>query len=88
MKGTWTIAFKSGRYTVTDNGTTVIHGTYKISGDDVRLGHERGKDACPATGTYAFRRTGRTLKLTRVSDSNPNCTGRATVLASTFTKTT
>jgi hypothetical protein len=88
VNGNWTIAFKSGAYTVTDNGAAVIHGKYTIKGDTVTLHDKSGRDACPAPGTYRFTLTGNALKFTRVSDSNPQCIGRVTVLGGKFTKVT
>jgi hypothetical protein len=86
VNGTWTIAFKSGAYTVTDNGATVIHGKYTIKTDKITLTDKSGKDACPAPGTYKFTLSGNKLKFTKVSDSNPACIGRVTVLGGKFTK--
>jgi hypothetical protein len=86
VNGTWTINFKSGAYTVTDDGAAVIHGKYSIKGDKITLTDKGGKDACPASGTYKFTLAGNKLKFTRVSDSNPACVGRVTVLAGKFTK--
>ncbi|MDQ6779343.1 MAG: hypothetical protein M3071_24655 [Actinomycetota bacterium] len=50
------------------------------------LRDKSGKDSCPAPGTYRFTVAGNALKLTKVSDSNPACVGRVTVLAGKFTK--
>ncbi|HWF72441.1 MAG TPA: lipocalin family protein [Solirubrobacteraceae bacterium] len=86
LNGTWTIAFKSGAYTVTDNGAAVIHGKYAVKGDKITLTDKSGKDACPAPGTYKFTLTGKKLRFARVSDSNPACIGRVTVLGGKFTK--
>jgi hypothetical protein len=86
VNGTWTIKFKSGAYTVTDNGATVIHGKYKLKGSKITLTDKSGKDACPAPGTYSYKLSGKTLKFTKVSDSNPACVGRVTVLGGKFTK--
>jgi hypothetical protein len=86
LKGTWTIKFKNGAYTVTDNGSTAITGAYTIKGTKVSLGHEHGPDACSTTGTYSFKITGSKLKFTRVKDSTTNCAGRVAVLAGSFTK--
>ncbi len=86
VNGTWTITFKSGAYKVTDNGAAVIHGKYTTKGDTVTLRDKSGRDACPAPGTYRFKLTKNTLKFTKVSDSNPKCIGRVTVLRGKFKK--
>ncbi|HWF34715.1 MAG TPA: hypothetical protein VG295_05075 [Solirubrobacteraceae bacterium] len=86
VNGTWTLAFKSGAYTVTDNGAVVIHGRYTITGDKITLRDKSGKDACPGSGTYKFALTANKLKFTRVRDPKPACVGRVTVLAGKFTK--
>jgi hypothetical protein len=86
VNGTWTISFKNGAYTVTDDGAAVIHGKYSISADKITLRDKSGKDACPAPGTYRFALADHQLKFTKVSDANPACIGRVTVLAGKFTK--
>ena len=85
LKGPWTIAIKSGAYTVTDNGSTVIHGKYTVVGTKITFTDKTGKDACPGSGTYTFKLSGQNLKFTRVSDSSANCAGRRVVLAGSFT---
>jgi hypothetical protein len=86
LKGTWTIKFKSGAYTVTDNGTVVIHGKYTVSGSTMTLVDKTGPDKCPGRGKYKFSITGSSLKFTKVSDTSA-CVGRITVLTSkTLTK--
>jgi hypothetical protein len=84
LKGTWTIAFKSGTYTVTDNGKAVLKGKITAKGSRLTWKDKSGPDSCPTAGVYTFKLNGSKLKFTRVSDSA--CTGRATVLAGSFTK--
>jgi uncharacterized protein YdeI (BOF family) len=91
LNGTWTIKFKSGHYTVTDNGTVVIHGKDKIKGSKITFQDVSGKFACvgkKSAGTYKFKLTGKKLKFTKVKESTKSCgQGRAVVLtSSTFTK--
>jgi hypothetical protein len=86
LKGTWTIKFKSGGYTVAANGKVVILGKFSIKGSEITLKDKSGPDKCPAPGTYKFKLKGKTLKFTKVSDSNPSCAGRPIVLKGTFTK--
>jgi hypothetical protein len=86
FKGTWVVNFtKSGTYTVADNGVIVVRGKYSATGSAVTLGHETGPAACAKTGRYTWKRSGKTLKFTRTSDSSA-CSGRSGVLAHTFTQ--
>ena len=85
FKGTWVLKFaKGGTYTV-DNGQLLIRGRYSTNGSRITFGHESGDGACAKSGTYTWKKTGRTLKFTRVSES-PVCSGRSGVLAHTFTQ--
>lgn len=86
LNGTWTIKFKSGRYTVTDNGAVVLHGKDKLKGTKITLTDQSGPDACHmGSGTYKFKLKGSKLTFTKVS-SDP-CVGRVTVLTTgPFTK--
>jgi hypothetical protein len=86
LKGTWTVKFASPAYTVTDNGTVVVHGKYSIKGTTITFNDKSGRDVCPGPGKYAFKLSGTKLNLTLVSDSNPACLGRRVVLAGSFTK--
>lgn len=86
LKGTWTLAFSSPNYTVADNGTVVVKGTFSVSGNKMTFSDKSGKDACPGKGVYSFTASGRSLTFKRVSDSNSKCYGRRTVLATTFAK--
>lgn len=84
LKGTWVLKFATGStYTVADNGHIVIHGKYSTTGSKVSLGHETGPASCPSAAKYSWKRRGKTLKLTRISDS---CSGRSSVLSHTFTQ--
>jgi hypothetical protein len=84
LKGTWVLNFtKAGKYTITDNGAVVVRGRF-TSTSRIYLSNETGPAACPQFGVYSWKRTGKTLKFTKVSDP---CVGRATVLALPFTAT-
>ena len=84
LKGVWVLNFmKNGKYTITDNGAVVVHGHF-TSTSRIYLSNETGPAACPQFGVYAWKRTGKTLKFTKVSDP---CTGRAAVLSLPFTAT-
>ena len=85
FKGTWVLTFgKGGAYTVAGNGL-LIRGKYSTTGSKITFGHETGDGACAKSGTYTWKKTGKTLKFTRVSES-PLCNGRSGVLAHTFTQ--
>lgn len=84
LKGVWVLNFvKGGKYVITDNGAVVVRGHF-TSTSRVYLSNETGPAACPQLGVYAWKRTGKTLKFTKVSDP---CAGRAAVLGLPFTAT-
>ena len=86
LKGTWILSLaKGGTYTVVDNGQPLIRGRYATTGSRITFGHETGNGACAKTGTYTWKKSGKTLRFTRVSES-PVCSGRSGVLAHTFTQ--
>lgn len=83
LGGTWVLNLaKGGAYTV-GNGKLLIRGKYSATGSKITFGHETGDGACAKSGTYNWKKTGTTLKFTRVSDS-PLCGGRSAVLAHAF----
>jgi hypothetical protein len=85
-KGTWVLKFaKGGRYTVIAFGHTFVRGTYSATGSRITFGHETGEGACSKPGTYTWKKSGKTLKFTRVSDP-AICSGRSGVLAHPFTQ--
>jgi hypothetical protein len=87
FKGTWTLTFtKAGSYTVAHAGTVLVAGKYTVGGGKVTLGHEKGPLACGSSGHYSWKRTGKTLRFTKVTDSPATCAGRIYVLSRTFTK--
>jgi hypothetical protein len=86
LKGTWVLNLaKSGTYTVATNNQIFIRGKYAVTGSKITFGRETGQGACPKTGTYTWKKSGKTLTFRRVSDS-PACSGRSGVLAHTFTE--
>jgi hypothetical protein len=87
LNGTWTITFKNGTYKVTDDGHPITSGKYAITGSNITFKGEHGANSCPKTGKYKFKLEDKTLKFTKISDSNSSqCAGRVGVLAHTFTK--
>jgi hypothetical protein len=87
LNATWVLKLSNGHYRVSDNGTVVVHGKYKIKGNKITVFGGTGEASCPAKGTYKFTLTGTKLKFKVVSDSNPACIGRKLLLThGTFTK--
>ena len=85
FKGTWVLTLaKGGTYTAR-HGQLLIRGRYSTTGSRITFGHETGDGACPKSGIYAWKKSGKTLRFTRVSES-PACSGRSAVLAHTFTQ--
>jgi len=85
FKGTWVLNLaKGGTYTV-NNGQFVIRGRYATAGSRITFGHETGDGACAKSGTYTWRRNGKTLRFRDVSES-PACSGRSGILTHTFTQ--
>jgi hypothetical protein len=84
FKGSWALTFaRGGSYTVVQDGHVVVRGRYSTTGSKITFSHETGPLSCPKAGTYTWRRFANTLRFTRRSDAV--CTGRAGVLAHTFT---
>jgi hypothetical protein len=84
--GTWVMNFaQGGTYTVADNGHILVRGKYSTTGSKLTLGHETGDGACAKSGTYTWKRSGKTLQFKRLSDPAA-CAGRRGVLAHTFTR--
>jgi hypothetical protein len=82
LKGIWVLNFaRDGKYTITDNGAVVVRGHF-TSTSRIYLSNETGPAACPQFGVYAWKRAGKTLTFTKVSDP---CVGRAMVLGHSFT---
>lgn len=91
LNGTWKIKFKSGGYTVTDNGAVAVRGSYQITGSKISLKDTSGKDSCLGAGTtghYKFKLNANKLTFTKISETHKSCgQGRALVLTSgTWTK--
>jgi hypothetical protein len=83
LKGTWVLTFvKSGTYTITQAGKVVVRGHDLSIGSQMQLYKETGSKACTSIGYYNFKRTGKTLTFSKLSD--PKCAGRAFVLAHSF----
>jgi len=86
LDGSWKLTLKSGKYSVIWNGKAAVSGAYKIKGTTISLTDKSGPDKCKGTGKYKFKLAGKTLTLTKISDTKA-CAGREAVLAHPFTKT-
>jgi hypothetical protein len=91
LNGDWVLHFDpSGKYVigqrVGDHAVLMVTGHAVIAGGRITFRKETGPAACKgsqAIGRYAWSLKGKTLKLTRYSDT---CVGRRAVLAGAFTK--
>jgi hypothetical protein len=86
LNGTWLINFVAdGTYVVVKepkSKTLLIGGTSTVSGNKLTLADKAGPLRCTgssATGTYSWKRNGKTLRFTKVKDT---CAGRPLVFAS------
>lgn len=85
LKGKWAITFaKGGTYTVAVNGQMVARGKYSPTANTITLFGERGSE-CTGAGTYAWKRSGKTVTFTRKRES-ASCQVRALVLSHRFTQ--
>ena len=85
LKGTWALTLaKGGVYTVAVNGQTVARGRYTSTPTTITLDRERGS-GCTGAGTYAWKKSGKTLTFTRKRES-ASCQARALVLSHRFTQ--
>jgi hypothetical protein len=85
LKGKWAITFaKNGMYTVAVNGEKVARGRYTSTAGTVTLDREQGS-GCTGAGTYAWKRSGKTLTFVRKRES-ASCQARALVLGQRFTQ--
>jgi hypothetical protein len=82
LNGTWTVKLKNDKYHVADNGHPIVHGTYTIKGNKIRLKDTGGEGKCPGTGVYKFKVSGTSVTFTKVHDPAAACIGRVTVLTS------
>ena len=85
LKGKWAITFaKGGTYTVALNGEALARGRYASTANTVTLDREQGSP-CKGAGTYAWKKSGKTLTFTRKRES-ASCQVRAIVLSHRFTQ--
>ena len=90
LRGTWLISFApNGGYAVVkepDTKALMVGGTSTVAGSTLTMTDKEGPASGPgstARARYAFRITGKILKLTKISEP---CTGRSIILAGTLTR--
>ena len=85
LKGKWTLSFAKGdSYTVKLNGGAVARGKYSATATTITLIRETGSP-CKGTGTYAWKRSGKTMSFTRRRE-HASCQARAEILGRRFTQ--
>jgi hypothetical protein len=83
LKGTWSLMLmKGGVYKVALNGEALARGTYSATATTITL---REPNGCGGNGTYAWKKSGKTMAFIRKRES-PSCPERAAVLAHPFTQ--
>ena len=86
VKGKWSLTLvKGGAYTVAVNGDAVARGKYSATATRITFGRESGGSGCTGSGTYSWKKSGKTLRFTRIREA-ASCQGRAAVLAHRFTQ--
>jgi hypothetical protein len=85
LKGKWVLTLaKSGTYAVAWNGETMARGKYSATATTITL-RESAAVGCGGSGTYAWKRSGKTMTFVRKREA-PSCQARAAVLAHRFTQ--
>jgi hypothetical protein len=83
VKGNWVLTFaRGGIYTVALNGKRLARGTYSATATTITL-REPASSGCGGSGTYAWKKSGKTLTFLRKREA-ARCQGRAAVLAHPF----
>ena len=83
LKGKWVVTFtKRGTYTVALNGKALARGKYTATATTITL---REPSGCGGTGTYTWKRSGKTMTFVRKREAKA-CQVRAAVLAHRFTQ--
>ena len=83
VKGKWVLNLaKNGTYTVALNGKALTRGKYSATATTITLREPAG---CGGSGTYAWKRSGKTMTFIRKREA-PSCQARAAVFAHRFTQ--
>jgi hypothetical protein len=77
----WSLRYDdNSKVTVSRDGSAVVEGTYKVTGDLLEVTDEKGPMACGGeqkTGKYKWKLEGKNLTFTKVEDE---CGGRANAM--------
>ena len=85
LKGTWKLTLaKNGTYAVALNGKALARGKYSATPTTITM-RESADPGCGGTGTYAWTRSGKTMRFVRKREA-PTCQARALVLSHRFTQ--
>lgn len=85
MKGKWALTLaKGGTYSVSLNGKALARGRYSATAKTITF-VERADVGCGGSGTYAWTKSGKTLRFIRKREA-ASCQARAAVLAHRFTQ--
>jgi hypothetical protein len=83
LKGEWALTLtKTGMYTVALNGGVGAAGRYTATAKTITFREPKG---CGGSGTYAWKKSGKTLTFVRKHEA-PACQVRGAVLAHRFTQ--
>jgi hypothetical protein len=85
LKGKWILTFtKAGTYKVALNGRALARGRYTATATTITM-REPVATGCGGSGTYAWKKSGKTLTFVRKREA-PACQARAAVLMHRFTQ--
>jgi hypothetical protein len=85
IKGKWVLTLASaGTYNVALNGKALARGRYSATATTITF-REPARSGCGGSGTYAWKKSGKTLTFTRKREA-ASCRARAAVLAHRFTQ--
>ena len=80
VRGTWILTFRHGYFIAVRNGRSFGREPFSVAGTRFTV---KPAGACPGSGTYSFKLSGRKLKFRLLKDA---CTPRRILLSYTFTK--
>jgi hypothetical protein len=85
IRGKWVLTLaKGGTYTVAMNGKALARGKYSATAKTITF-RERASNGCGGSGTYAWKKSGTTLRFIRKREA-ASCQARAVVLSHRFTQ--
>ena len=84
LNGKWVLVLKGGTYTVAQNGNTLARGKYTATAATITFAREPAS-GCAGAGTYAWKRSGKTISFTRKRE-HASCQARAEIVGRRFTQ--